>query len=209
MLRLLCVQTMMEVRLLARSPAHFSTLCGAALTMYLLLRFGLPVRDVASAIPTLLLAVFILSILHVTQESFIQDATLDRLSQWYLARLSMEWMVVSRWLAHIVITALPLVICFTGVMWVEMGQGRALYAGVIFMEVAAIAIACGLMTGALVLCFHAASGLAQLLSLPFLFSVVIFAAQTLSGAGNEAAQWVHALTMLLTPLLWWLTAKLL
>jgi heme exporter protein CcmB len=209
MIRLWVVQWVMEMRLLMRTPAHLATLCAAAISMYLSLRFGLPVNEAISAIPALLIAVLTLCLLHVTQESFVQDAQQDRLSQWHTARLTMEWMVLSRWMAHMVASALPLVVCFVIIMSNENKQIEAIHSAIILYEMAALAIACGLMGGALVLCFHASAGLAQLISLPFLFSIIIFAADALTDMQTNASLWVHALTLLLTPMLCWITAKLL
>jgi heme exporter protein CcmB len=202
-----------ELLMLVRQPWQVVSVMASALTMLMLLRFGIPASmSEAVLLPAFVLGVSIITLISTTAHAFSEDARAGRIAHWLVGRLSVEWVVVSRFLAYLLAIGLPMVVLFVAVMHFRHDDTSGLtsgYAIAVLLMVMASTIACGLLGGALSVCFHGGGMLATLTTLPFLFSVLIFAAPLL-GAYTEATMFLLlATTLFLVPLCCFATARVL
>ena len=209
-------QFKIDVKCLLQHSSQIWALVATEITMYLLLRFGVAPHENAKIVPAMLLGALVLTLLHGTYSSFDEDAHYDRISGWHSAGLALEWIIFSRFIAHLLMSACPLVVCFTALIWLEYGDtSLAINAGYIMLQVAILVVACGLVAASFGVCFKMSAGFAHLLILPFLFSVVIFASsamlQALIGTElqNNSGVWLSYSCAIFAPFACLLCAKLL
>ncbi len=217
-MKLFLTQMRIDISCLLDNSAQIFALIATSITMYLLLRFGIEPDAEAKILPSFLLGAMILTLLYGTHSTFVEDNSHDRISGWHSAKLSMEWIIFSRFLAHLLCSALPLIICFFALNLLEgIAINQAFTIAYIMLQVAIFVVACGMMAAALGVSFAGSAALSHLLTLPFLFSVVIFAsdamvnAQSLNIASNAmiASDWLMLSCAIFTPISCFICAKLL
>jgi heme exporter protein CcmB len=200
MLSLIILQLKIEHKTLWRNSSNIAASISAALTIYLLIRFGFPPEHNQNIIPPMLLAALILSLLNASHNCFAEDAANDRIAAWHSAKLNIEWLILCRLIAYLLNIALPLIICFCLIIWLETGDlTLMLHSAKIMLMVSVATITCGLIASAINVSFNMAGQLSHLLTLPFLFSVVIFAAQSMINYNSIAYEWLFYIILLLTP----------
>jgi ABC-type transport system involved in cytochrome c biogenesis permease component len=201
-------QLILEILSLLRHPWQLVSLACSAVTMMLLLHFGMPAAaDSSAATPAFLLGVLVITLTNLTQSAFTEDAREGRIAHWHTSRFSLEWMVACKFLAYLLCTGIPMGALFTFLAANGDFSSLTNTARILLLTVTAI-IACGLLSGALSICFASNQLMAYLLTLPFLFSIVIFAAPALAGSKVDATL-LLATALLLTPVGIFLTARLL
>jgi heme exporter protein CcmB len=202
-----------ELWMLARQPWHVASVMASALTMLVLLRFGIPAStSEIQLLPAFVLGVSIITLISTTQHAFTEDAREGRIPHWLYGRLSIEWVVVSRFIAYLVNIGLPMVLLFVAYMMLrENPEDRFIgwHSVIVLLMVIASTIACGLLGGAVSVCFNGGGLLAYLITLPFLFSILIFASPALLLAAQADTFLLLAATLILIPICCFATARIL
>jgi heme exporter protein CcmB len=203
----------LDMMLLVRHAWQMMSLLASSLTMVVLLRFGLPASLSETVIlPAFLLGALVISLINVTQQAFMEDAYAGRIPHWHTGRLSVEWVVASRFLSYLLCYGVPMVALFCAVMLAglaEWNEAMMWHHAVVLLLTSSTVIACGLLSGALSVCFRASSMMAYLLIVPFIFSVVIFAAPALRDVSASEMTLLTALTFISVPLACFATARVL
>jgi heme exporter protein CcmB len=176
--------------------------------MLLLLRFGIPAsQSETTLLPAFVLGVSMITLISTTQHAFTEDAREGRIPHWLYGRLSVEWVVVCRFLAYLLTIGLPMAALFVAVMELRAGDFMEWHSAIVLIMVMASTVACGLLGGAISVCFSGGGLLAYLVTLPFLFSILIFAAPLLRGEADIVL--LLATTLTLVPLCCFATARVL
>ncbi len=200
-----------ELRQLLRRPSHLVTLIASAVTMFLLLHFGVPAQAASEAIlPALMLGALMIALMGLSYTAFQEDVREGRIAHWRTAPVTLAWIVVSKWLAYVLLAALPLALSFCLALCITTPSLVSLwsyYLGVLLLCGTAV-ICCTLFSAAVSISFGEGQAAGTLLTLPFLFGIAIFAAEALAQPGEDrgALLLLCALTLLLIPLTCWLSA---
>ncbi len=203
----------LDILLLLRNGWQLvSVLCGAV-TMVILLRFGLPAsNDDTLLLPAFILGILVISLLNVTQSAFWEDAREGRIPHWQGGRLTTEWVVASRFIAYTLCVGLPVIALFSLVMRVGEGEVSAAFVRhriLVLFLVSASVNAGGLLCSAVGICFRHSAMTVYLLILPFIFSVTIFAAPSLRAISSADFTLLLAVTLFFVPLACFATARIL
>ncbi|TAF14335.1 MAG: hypothetical protein EAZ74_04210 [Alphaproteobacteria bacterium] len=200
-----------DMRSLCLNPWHMVSVASSIAAMYLMMRFGLPMGiDERAILPVLVLGVVMIALINITHDAFRDDAQQGRIIHWSYAPLLMEWIIVARLCAYVMSTALPIA-CIGGWLFAPHGEAWSAPAMMLILSATLTIIACGLLCSALSVCFEMHQVMGYLLTLPFLFAVMMFATIAL-GEGERSAQaamMLYALSCAMTPLALWMTYRIL
>lgn len=210
------VQLRMELLALLRSPWHGVSMISSALTLVLLLVFGLSDESLrTAALPAMTLGVLFITLTHLVHSAFLEDATCGRIAHWrYGTRCTLGGVVVAKWLAYLLAAGLPLSAVFSGVILLLEGAGNHedwVRLPAVMLLCSAGAIACALPAAGVSACFGSGQLVAQLLCLPLLFSMMIFGVEAIptDRDSSDALSYLSALGLMLTPLCCAVTARIL
>jgi heme exporter protein CcmB len=202
-----------EMLSLLRHPWHVASMLCGAVTMVLLLHFGMPAAtDYRPVLPAFLLGVLVITLTNITHHAFTEDAREGRIMHWHTGGATLEWIVVSKFLAYLLCTGLPMVLMFSALAvngGVDQNMQSLLSIASVLLLTVTVIISCGLLSGALSVCFGTNALMAYVLTLPFTFSIVIFAAPALHSGSQADATLLLALSLTLTPVTCFITARIL
>lgn len=207
-------QLLIELRVMARQPWQWLGLITGALTMYVMLHFGIPPHAPrAQVLPALLLGAMVITLVNFGQHAFSEDAYYGRIAHWQYGPLTLGAIVTCKLLVYMFSGGMPLALLF-GLFSAQSSDvggvavGAWAFSSLVLGLCAMAILACSLLSGAMGVCFRQSRFTGYLLTLPFLFSLVIFAATALvAPAGDDEALSLLAIfSLVLTPLCCWLTA---
>ncbi len=192
-----------------RNPWHMMSTVGGAFMLYLLIRFGLPPHAVSSVtIPATLLGVMVISLVQMVYSAFDEDYQTGRMMQWCYGGTDAEWLVVTKWLAYTLCCLLPMSVMFTLILW-QMDDALPLHYAVAALCLCGEAvIACGLFGAVMSVCFRASQLSAYVLTLPFVFPLIMFGAQAMQGS-YQAMSLLGAYVLFIIPVGLFMAARLL
>lgn len=204
-------QCRMECITLLRHPWQSISLLSSAALFYIILHFGLPAdAERTATLPALLFGTLIITLINTTSHAFDDDVHYGRIAHWHYGGLAHEWIIIAKNIAYLLILGLPLCLIFTGLLWLDHGAFSFSELTHIFTVICLSTFAiipCGLFSAAMSITFPRNTLAATLLSLPFLISVIIFGAGSLSGDGN-ALLLLGAIGLVMPVLCCWLSGVL-
>lgn len=210
MLNLLLLQLTIEIKILWRNSSHLAAMITCAISIYLLIRFGFPAEYNPDVIPAILNAALILSLLGASHNCFSEDFEEDRITTWHNAKLNIEWILICRLIAYILNISLPLIACFCGIIWLELNDPQlVLHAAKIMLLISITTLTIGMISSGISCSFNFTGHLAHLLTLPFLFAIIIFAAQAMLNPMSDADKWLICFSMFISPVGFLFLAKIL